>query len=1352
MITHEMFYKKFGVRRVGDLNKVNNLSDLTEVPVNTVIHMLDNIEHISEEEFNVIPDLNNPFLKLDPEKKLIYPVTQTLTKKTVHRPATKGMMYRGATVPRKTAKFFKDNVKNIRPFKGDVSELTGTTVRSAFLSYNSLFSFKMTGLGKSLRMFDTVLASMFNHANMISVPQYVTVPLDNIRFEQSDFNRVLKGPIDRKTVKMGESPRYLMMMHILSYMSDKSESSWFNDIDVLDKLNFVFINDDKFSIINLATAKELLKGANVVTKITDHFNKLYTSQLGELEETERVDAKLITSPKKVTDSNYAVFKGNKPANDVAKSITESEMMKDTMAREIIDAQTELTPKQKERVKEISKKFKSIEVEGVPLENFIETPVDTKTNDTKLEFLSGHIEDKSMLSSKLMSFSNDYMQTTFKQDMIRNLTSFRSAGMFLVDYQEKDVSDSRNQLIEYTAKYEDVHGKKHTIKFTIPKVDKDGKCLINGSVKRMKIQRINMPIVKDSPMRVLLSSAFNKTIVQRRVTTTNSFYPYFKKIISKHSDQWTIGHGTNTYPDLSVAYEYSAMGKHMNQISFKAIDKRPGFQWTFDYENRYKGIRSPQKIIDLKIAREKKYGVYMGSGGEGLEYYIASNGTLTVTQGDDVQETTSIIDYVSKHLDIEPKSLREWCDLKILDKQIPVVIVLAYKYGLQGLLKYLNIPYQIYEPREKYESNVSDITVVFKDKKLVIPGIKKFNQFIFSGLNNFRLSNIYLEDMEIKDAYFDILQTKGLSTNYLKGIMSFYEFFMDPVTESVLLEMGEPTNFRDLLIRSVSMLTTEDVKQSSSCGNYRFRSYEQFNNTVYNKLARALATYKNGSIGAKKKFSISSFEIMGAIMKDPLMEQVDIVNPINELKTLCAFSHIGEGGRSRRAFVVNDRQYPEDGVGIISEATVDSGNVAVDAMLSMDPHIVNTRGMTTTKKLDDVEPTELLSVTSLLIPGADTDDGKRANFINIQMGQYVPTAKGEPSRIRTGFERVLAHRVGLPFSFPADKDGKVLEIDEKLKTITIQYKGEGPLTVKYGEEYSRNAGGGFYVTQNIELNKLKVGKSFKRGDILLYNSDYFTADPYSTQVDANLGHHANIAMMEMDRTMEDGCIIARNTSYGLASSPTQTRIITLSKDTNIHQLAMPGTKVKSTDVLMTFDESGLNVEEDDEDLISALNKLNRATPKAKYDGEVVKIEAFHKMPVSEMSNSMAKVVRAISKDDRARANKASGSANADQYVAPGPIMDDKIEGIDMTEETVILKVYIKQNLSMEAGDKVVFGSSLKSVCGEIVDSMSTEDDLIVDGAMAVTSEQNRMIHSVKRIGIMNRIMERADEMFVDEYFK
>lgn len=378
----------------------------------------------------------------------------------------------------------------------------------------------------------------------------------------------------------------------------------------------------------------------------------------------------------------------------------------------------------------------------------------------------------------------------------------------------------------------------------------------------------------------------------------------------------------------------------------------------------------------------------------------------------------------------------------------------------------------------------------------------------------------------------------------------------------------------------------------------------------------------------------------------------------------------------------------------------------------------------------------------------------ANFVSVQMAHYMPMKEMSRSRVRTGYEQVIAHRSGLPFAYTAEEDGKVVEIQEDIGVVSIQYKKKGLFVLEYGASYTKNGGGGFYVPQNVVLNQLKAGSRFKKGDVLLYNSDYFTDDPYSKQVDLSLGLYANIALMEGPNTIEDGSVITKSLSNRMSSTPVRERSITITKDTIIHKVATVGTKVRSIDPLMVFDESTLtNTSTMDKEVLDVISELNKSIPKAKYSGVVVKMEAYYRAEHKDMNKSVKALVRSINRTDKAKAKYSASADNSDNYIEPKPLVGDKLDGVILDEDMVVIKFFIQQELDMDSGDKLVFGGALKSVVSTVLEKdIEVEDGSIkVDAIMGASSFFDRMVLSTAYIGILERVIEDVETGFLDSYF-
>ena len=103
-----------------------------------------------------------------------------------------------------------------------------------------------------------------------------------------------------------------------------------------------------------------------------------------------------------------------------------------------------------------------------------------------------------------------------------------------------------------------------------------------------------------------------------------------------------------------------------------------------------------------------------------------------------------------------------------------------------------------------------------------------------------------------------------------------------------------------------------------------------------------------------------------------------------------------------------------------------------------------------------------------------------SFLSIHLSHYVATQENSLPRMRTGYERVVAHRCKLPFAYSAEYDGVIESINEDAHVLVVSYpKQNKKVAVEYGEIYTNNGGGGFYCTQRIVVNDFKVGDKVKQ---------------------------------------------------------------------------------------------------------------------------------------------------------------------------------------------------------------------------------------------------------------------------------
>ena len=653
---------------------------------------------------------------------------------------------------------------------------------------------------------------------------------------------------------------------------------------------------------------------------------------------------------------------------------------------------------------------------------------------------------------------------------------------------------------------------------------------------------------------------------------------------------------------------------------------------------------------------------------------------------------------------------------------------------------------------KYVPQPNDIHIRFADRVLHFNRYPLQKSLIVAGLANYDLTSYSMSEFEGKDVYFRILADEGTSTNYLKGIDDFYDLFIDNITYSVLKMMKEPTNVRDLLIRCAVLLSTTDHLPPSSGLNHRIRGYEQFAAILCNEMSRSFANYRSHK-GLGSKFTINPDAVYLRIIQNATMLPAELGSPMEDMKLKAEISYAGIGGRTAESFVVNDRRFDESDIGVIGEATVNTGKAGMMATLSYNPNIKGTLGIVQpTEDKNKIEPSQLWTTTALVFPCSINDDTKRINFINIQSSHLVPVKQYDRLRVRTGYERIVAHRCSRIFAGVAEEDGKVTKIDDKAKLVEVTYKSGRKDVFTFGESYTEFQS--FEVTNRVALD-VKMGQSFKKGDIITHNTDYFHKDHDTGQVDFSIGSLANVALIESDATTEDSCEISERLSKKLTMYPTNERVVVLSAKSLVHYCAKVGDHVIPTDNLMIFEESPMtqSMFTADDDTLSMIADLNKATPHADHQGEIVKIDAYYGCEIKDMSPTLQPIVKAAVDEKIRRSKLASETDKADEYPTSSIIAkDSKYKGTMFTEDTVMLIFHIKEAIPHGTGDKLVLCNQLKcTCCGVFPKKLYTESGVEVDMLFSARAMNKRIVLSAPLIGIASRILERVEDDICKEWF-
>ena len=966
MYSYPLYFKEFGLRRPNSIRVTREYSKFKDIPKNSVIHDGSFLQQEISKEASILPP-DDILLKFRENRKLLALFDWKLQSDYVVPVDTSGIRLFSAGVEQQLRKFRSRDIKLIK----DIDQFTNSITYLNSMFYDPIMRAHVTGHLKKQKIFSVFLAKLLtNVAKRKDLNHFVFIPTEELTLRKLHFQKSFKK-YERISYAFPESPYYLFVMHIMGYLQIQDTDSYFDhvSIDILEKLNIVFYNEQSDKCIHIRLDKlkmysekirtldrQLLTTLNSVARVPD-----------QGEQIEQIDESVIKITASVGDTeqlNIAEFKQPlKPEERAESSKLDVKQRVESVAMKL-SADKELSVDQKKAAMKNALAYKKIQLDGVPLEEIM---YGDSNNELKPNDLEGIVDvpDKSMLKSGASSFHKQYVQKEMKKDMVNNLLDLSNQGVFLIDLKKEVIDDGVNHIEKYSAVFKDKKGKQSTIKFHFPVVDEHGEILLNGAKKKLTLQRVNNPICKVSPTRVTINSSANKTLVEMNNSFSNSLVKQIKRILNKTQVDIHASAGVAVPSDIVLPRSYGDIATHYGSFTCKSA----GLDFCFDYDVRLHHIKD-EKAKNQILKIEKDYGgVYLGVWDK-MHCFMDVQGTVHREDGSSMQ----FIDVLDTFIhDVKIGPYNEWVNMVLLNKKFPVMFVLSYRFGFEAMLKHLKIEYTKIPKGSRVAALPSDVLIKTYDVTYLIKQPLPYQRFLVCGMNKYNLSEIEHSTLETKDAYFELLQQQGLSHNFLKGIDFLFDLFLDPITRDVLREMREPTNMKDLLIRATCLLSTTDHKEAASSAHFRYRSYEIFNAVLYKTLSRALSTYTNKAVGHSNKFTVSEYEVLKNISTHSLLNNVNVVNPITEVKENLHYTHIGDGGRTGESMMIPDRRYPKDGIGIISESTVDSGKVGIDGILSVDSNIVNTRGMTISKPVKELEPTEVLSPTALLYPGSTMDD-------------------------------------------------------------------------------------------------------------------------------------------------------------------------------------------------------------------------------------------------------------------------------------------------------------------------------------------------------------------------------------------
>ena len=588
-----------------------------------------------------------------------------------------------------------------------------------------------------------------------------------------------------------------------------------------------------------------------------------------------------------------------------------------------------------------------------------------------------VTDPSLLNSSLKTLTSQYVEKVMHKDIMGAVVSMQAAGIAVYSYDIEKVHDVQDEYEIHTVRFVPVTGKPSTVRFRLPSVRPDGTYMVGGVRNIFRSQRIDVPIRKIAPDRVALTSYYSKMFVYRSERKANSYEDWILNYITRAGSDRNDDTVTHLMlsecfnPDLQVPRIYSILSKRFSKFTAEGIvfcidwNEREAFfgkERIEAFDKKPYPKRHPGKITPIGLDKKNRL---IGVGFDNVLYIVNNDDPADL-------EDMGTLEILLK-MPLEKKPI-EFVELGIFAKAIPLGFVLGAHLGLGTLLKLLSASPRWYSAGERYVVNENEFPLRFKDGTYVVSMDKKNHEFLLGGFLKYHrdLRRYSSKEFNKPDVYGTILERNGLGARFSREIELMFAMFIDPITLEILKEMGEPTDLVQLLLEASQMLETDDSPHPMDMRYMRDRGYERFAGAVYTEMVRAIRNYKSRAVTSMASVDLNPYAVWQSILQDPAGMPVQDRNPIQNLREKEVVVFAGNGGRSSRSMTGEARIFHKTALGVTSESTSDSSDVATVIFAPPDPNYKSVRGLTRTLDKKD-GPSKLLSTSALLAPGSDIDD-------------------------------------------------------------------------------------------------------------------------------------------------------------------------------------------------------------------------------------------------------------------------------------------------------------------------------------------------------------------------------------------
>lgn len=910
-------------------------------------------------------------------------------------------------------------------------------------------------------------------------------------------------------------------------------------------------------------------------------------------------------------------------------------------------------------------------------------------------------------------SEEYENKLLDRDIVATFMNFSKLpdGFYVTNVDVTDISTvttlMNNWKITLKNKLSD---KQSVINLRIPKVV-NGRFYNNGIWYNIGKQDFPIPILKINKKTVILTSNYNKITCSRYDTRSLVDLGMLVKVIEKCVD----ANGSNKY--VKVGNSSNTNSRYISTIEYDEYARK----W-ITFKNKEANV----EILFNRMLCEKAYSFVTVKPNEfccGMinQVPIIIN-TETGLTNKGLTLTDTILETLPDNLRNEyrkqkPGKMSMYSEITI-GINVPLGVAIAAWEGMTSLLKKSNVKYQ-YVDNKFYDAKY--FIIPFKDKNIAIESSIN-SQLIFNGFYRINTKAYNLSDFEVpimntNSVFVDIFnQLFFKQYSQINTFITYYNFFVDPITADVCDHYHIPNDIAGMLIYASNLLADNNHTSESNASLYRIRSTEIIPGIIHYELAVAISKYNNNTAAKSRgnAFTINPNQIINHLLSVTTVGTASALNPMVELHEKETISKKGYAGvNTERAYTVEKRSYEDSMIGKIAMSSPNSANVGVSRQIVVDPKIESVRGYTSTAGPDTpFNDLQLASFSELLTPGTvSRDDAIRTAIATSQTSHIVPTEGSQPVLISNGMDELVPAYLSEEFSYVAREDGQVLEIADDY--MIIQYKSGKKKAIHTGHTTSFNSGSGFYVDNKLKTN-FEAKDKFKRGDILAYHEKFFSKDSDGI-VRMNIGPLAKVAFAGLYSTYEDAGVVTTKMSKKLESKLMMKEMTKINATDDIESIVKVGTEIEVGDPLIVFGlgdtgdkavDNFLKAFQTSKDSSTSALDSAKKVIRAKNAGTVTAVRMYTVKSLDKLSPSLFKIFDEYFKENIKKRrildkyDKTNSVYKMDTlYALPTePLKGSTIKGITCD---VLVEIFIEHPDEASVGDKLAIYGASKQVLSEVV---------------------------------------------------